>query len=190
MNHSSDKSFTYRDVGVTREGRTPAGFRTLRVHTRLGAGPTVFAAAAQALLEWRMHRALGVTLQPGADRAAPGVPVTVGLGVGRLRVYGRCRVVWAESGTRRAGWAYGTLPGHPVCGEEAFLVTREPAEGAGERGGRETVWLTVTVVSRPAVWWTRAAGPLVPLFQWAYARCCGRVLRRIASGGDPPHWTG
>jgi uncharacterized protein (UPF0548 family) len=71
---------------------------------------------------------------------------------------------------RRRGWSYGTLRGHPACGEEAFVVSLEEA---GE------VWLTVLAFSRPAVWWMRLAGPLVPVLQRAYARRCGAVLRRL-----------
>lgn len=169
-----DQEFTYEDTGATWDGRTPAGFRALRVRTRIGRGDAVFTAAARALAEWRMHREMGVTIDAEAERAAPGVHVTVGLGLGRLRVHGPCRVVWAVSEERRAGWAYGTLPGHPERGEEAFLVSRRD-DG--------TVWLTVTAFSRPAVWWTRVAGPLVPVFQRGYARRCGTVLRRLAARG-------
>ncbi|CAM5448485.1 hypothetical protein SANTM175S_08391 [Streptomyces antimycoticus] len=45
-----------------------------------------------------------------------------------------------------------------------------------------SVVLTVTAFSRPDSWLCRAGGPLVPLFQRAYARRCGRVLRRWAVG--------
>ncbi|MGH3325765.1 MAG: DUF1990 family protein, partial [Streptomyces sp.] len=116
------------------------------------------------------HRAAGVVVETDAARAAPGVRVTVGLGLGALRVYAPCEVVWAVEGERSAGWAYGTLPGHPVRGEEAFLVSQD-ADGA--------VWLEVLAFSRPATWWTVAAGPLLPVFQRWYARWCGRCLRRL-----------
>jgi uncharacterized protein (UPF0548 family) len=166
----------------------PAGYRRLHVSTRLGSGDAAFAAAARAVMEWRLHRAVGVIMdaEHGAARAEPGVRVTVGLGVGPLRVYGPCRVVWTvwEPG-RCAGWAYGTLPGHPVRGEEAFVVTRDTGggdgtgpEGEGGTGGG-TVRLEVRAFSVPAVWWSRAAGPLGPLFQHAYAHRCGSVLRRL-----------
>ncbi|MBO8192622.1 DUF1990 domain-containing protein [Streptomyces oryzae] len=162
--------YSYRPVGRTAHRVTPPGFRPLCVRTRLGTGEAVFTAASRALLEWRMHRAMGVRVETDADRAAPGVLVTVGLGVGRLRVQGPCRVVWAVEEERRAGWAYGTLPGHPQRGEEAFLV--EYAED-----GR--VWLTVWAYSRPALWWTRAAGPVVRVLQQLYGHRCGQVLRRL-----------
>jgi uncharacterized protein (UPF0548 family) len=93
---------------------------------------------------------------------------------GPLRLWAPCRVVWTVDERRRAGWAYGTLPGHPQCGEEAFVVSRD---------GSGTVWLTVLAFSRPAAWWTRAAGALVPVFQRVYARRCGTVLRGLVRQG-------
>ncbi|WP_237318535.1 DUF1990 family protein [Streptomyces sp. JJ36] len=162
--------YTYAAVGATAAGRWPAGFARLRFRTRVGTGAAAFRTAARAVLEWRMHRTMGVRMDTSAGRAAPGVRVRVGLGPGRARVTAPCRVVWAEEGDDRAGWAYGTLPGHPVRGEESFVV---------ERGPDGVVWLTVTAFSRPAVWWTRAAGPLLPLAQRAYAHRCGTALRRI-----------
>ncbi|NLU69880.1 DUF1990 domain-containing protein [Streptomyces sp. HNM0574] len=169
--------FTYRPVGATGEpGAWPperlrrAGFRTLRYGAELGHGRAAFDAASAALLEWRAHREMGVAVRTAARRARPGAQVTVRLGVGRLRVPGPCRVVWSEERATAAGWAYGTLPGHPVAGEEAFRVTL---------GADGTVRLTVQAFSRPVTWWTRAAGPLLPAFQRAYAWWCGRALRRI-----------
>lgn len=46
-----------------------------------------------------------------------------------------------------------------------------------------TVWFTVLAFSRPAAWYTRLAGPLVPHVQLWYARRLGRALRRIVTGG-------
>ncbi|HEX5566852.1 MAG TPA: DUF1990 domain-containing protein [Streptomyces sp.] len=162
---------TYTEVGATGQGRFPAGFGRLRVRTRLGSGPEVFRAAGDAVLTWRMHRGMGVEITADAPRAEPGVRVVVGLGIGRLRLRAPCRVVWAVDGERRAGFGYGTLPGHPECGEEAFVV---------EWADDGEVWLEVRAFSRPALRWVRAAGPLVPLFQRLYARWCGVVLRRLA----------
>lgn len=159
-------AFTYEDVGATREGRCPAGFHPVRVRTRVGAGADVFRAAARAVLSWEMHRAVGVSVDAAAEAARPGVDVTVGLGW----IEAPCRVVWTVEEEDRAGFAYGTLPGHPECGEESFVV---------ERTGDGTVWLTVTAFSRPAKRWVRAGGPMVRALQRAYARRCGAVLRRI-----------
>jgi uncharacterized protein (UPF0548 family) len=83
-------------------------------------------------------------------------------------------VTWSVDDERQAGFGYGTLPGHPERGEEAFLVERDD-------GGE--VWFTVRAFSRPARWFTRAAGPAVVAFQHAYARRLGATLRRLCRQG-------
>lgn len=150
--------------------RWPEGFRRLRVSSEVGRGGADFAVAAEAVMSWRLHRAAGVRFGTQAPRAAAGVDVAVGLGVGGLMLNAPCRVVWTVEEPSRTGWGYGTLPGHPVRGEEAFVVVRE-------EDGR--VRLDVLAFSRPAVWFTVAPGPLLPVFQRWYARRCGRVLRRL-----------
>lgn len=168
--------FTYKEVGATRDGGVPGppGFHPLHERTRIGEGADVFRRASEALMTWELHRKMGVGIKASADRAAPGVDVTVSLaGV----IKGPCRIVWTVEESRRTGWGYGTLDGHPECGEEAFWVNRT---------GDGTVWLTVTAFSRPAKWYAKAAGPAVRGFQLAYARRCGTVLRRIAGESEEP----
>ncbi|MFD8590664.1 DUF1990 domain-containing protein [Streptomyces sp. NPDC059637] len=79
-----------------------------------------------------------------------------------------CEVVRSVREDDRVGFAHGTLPGRPECGEEAFVVERD-ADG--------TVRLSVTAFSRPALRYTRAAGPAVRLLRRAYAGRCGTVPR-------------
>jgi uncharacterized protein (UPF0548 family) len=163
---------TYPETGATRRGPLPAGYRHLRYRTRLGEGAAVFARAVEAVLTWRMHEAMGVPVRARAPRAAPGVAVTVRPGLGPLRMTAPCVVVWAEEGERRAGWGYGTVTGHPLSGEEAFVVTHDAGGG---------VWLEVVAFSRPVRWWVWLAGPFVPAFQRLYAHRCGAALRRLAT---------
>jgi uncharacterized protein (UPF0548 family) len=168
--------FTYPEVGATLEGPPlPTGYALLAHRTPLGAGPEAFAAAGESVLSWRLHRAAGVGITATADRAAPGVRVRVVLGIGRVGLTAPCEVVWTLEEPTRIGFAYGTLDGHPERGEESFLV---------ELADDGAVWFTVTAFSRPAAWYTRGAGPLVPLFQHLYARRLGRVLRRIAAQAE------
>ncbi|MEU2614590.1 DUF1990 domain-containing protein [Micromonospora sp. NPDC007271] len=162
---------TYPEVGATRDGRLPAGYHHLRHRVRLPDG--CFATAADAVLGWRLHRAAGVAMRTDAPRAEVGVRATPGLGVGPLRIWGPTEVVWAVNEPDRVGFGYGTLPGHPEVGEEAFLVVRD---------GPTAVWFEVTAFSRPARWWVRAAGPLARAVQHAYARWLGRTLRRLCAG--------
>ena len=162
--------YTYEDVGATRDGRCPPGFHPLHVRSRIGEGQEVFKSASQAILTWDLHRAVGVKITTDAPQAAPGVDVTVGLGL----LQAPCRIVWTIDEPRRAGWAYGTLPGHPESGEEAFIV---------DRTGDGTVWLTITAFSRPAKWYAKAGGAATRGLQHAYARRCGVVLRKMCE--DP-----
>jgi uncharacterized protein (UPF0548 family) len=162
---------TYAEVGATREGALPAGYNHLRYRRYLG-GREAFDVAGEALLTWRMHRAAGIRMDASAERAAPGVTVRTGLGVGALRLVAPCEVIWTVEEPDRAGFGYGTLAGHPERGEESFLVTRD-AKGR--------VWFSVTAFSRPDRWYTRAAGPAAVLFQHLYARHCAATLRDICA---------
>jgi uncharacterized protein (UPF0548 family) len=86
-------------------------------------------------------------------------------------------VVWTAYEKDRTGFAYGTLSGHPEKGEESFVVDYR------EDG---SVWFTVMAFSSPARWFTRLAGPLVPVVQHWYARRLGRTLERIVSRRRTP----
>jgi uncharacterized protein (UPF0548 family) len=156
---------TYPVPGVTRDDGPPVppGFRTLWVRTALPRG--TFEAAADALFAWRAHSGVPL-MRVRADRspAEPGAVVVLRCGP----VTAPCRVVWTVREPDRAGFAYGSLPGHPECGEEAFVLVRDPAGG---------VTFTVHAVSRPDRWYARAAGPLGRGLQHAAARQYARSLR-------------
>ena len=158
--------FTYAEVGATRHEPLPPGYRHLHYRTELGRED--FAAAAEAILTFRMHRATGARVRATAGRAAPGVRLTVGLGP--LTV--PCEVVWATGDDTQAGFGYGTLPGHQARGEESFTV---------ERDAQGRVWFAVTAFSVPARLPMRLGGPVARLAQQAYARLCGRALERLCA---------
>ncbi|MEV4429615.1 DUF1990 family protein [Streptomyces sp. R-07] len=162
---------TYREVGATSTPQTlPEGYHHLRHSAVVGHGRAAFETAGAAVTTWRMHRSSGARVRADADRADPGARLVVSLGAGPLRIGVPCSVIWTAYEQDRTGFAYGTLNGHPECGEESFVVTLEP-DG--------TVRFTVTAFSRPAAWYTRLAGPLIPPLQLAYARLLGRTLARL-----------
>lgn len=167
MPDRTDGPFSYPEVGATRSGTVPPGYRGLRRTLGLGRGEARFEEAARALLGWRMHRAAGLTVRADRTTAGPGTAVLLGLGVGRLRLTAPCRVVYVVDEPRRRGFAYGTLTGHPERGEELFLV---------ERLADDSVSFTVTAFSRPAAWWARAA-PLPA--RLAQRGIVGRYLRAL-----------
>jgi uncharacterized protein (UPF0548 family) len=158
--------FTYAEVGATRHEPLPPGYNRLHYRTELGRDD--FRTAADAILTFAMHRATGARIRSSADRAAPGVRLTVGLGP--LTV--PCEVVWAEDGDELAGFGYGTLPGHQARGEESFTVSRD-AQGR--------VWFRVTAFSLPARWPMRLGGPAAVFAQRLYAHRCGRALRQLCA---------
>lgn len=161
-------TFTYAEVGATRRRPLPAHYNHLRYRTLIGAGDEVFRLAGEAVLTFRMHRAIGARIRACADRAAPGVRVTVALGPFTVPN----EVVYTVGEANRSGFGYGTLPGHQEQGEEAFLVEMD-ADGR--------VWFQVIAFSRPARWPTIVAGPIAVVAQRAFARLCGRALRRICT---------
>jgi uncharacterized protein (UPF0548 family) len=180
--------FTYAEVGATRDAALPPGYRHLRYRTVVGTGRTALATAVAAVLEWRMHEAAGLHItapertaardatasarRTAADAppAVAGLTVVGEIGAGRVRLRVPCRVVWADE----TGFAYGTLPGHPARGEEAFRLSMDGGEDSDEQ-----VWLEVCSFSRPARWFTRLTGPAFPLVQHVFAYRCGSVLRRL-----------
>ena len=112
---------------------------------------------------------------------------------------------YPEVGATKSG---GTLPGHPERGVESFIVEWDGPEWDGPGDADEAtggaageadraravetgaVWLTVRAFSVGAKWYTRAAGPLVPLLQHSYACTCGVVLRRLTAQGSHSHPAG
>jgi uncharacterized protein (UPF0548 family) len=169
----------YPQVGASRAlldgGPGPAGYRVARVRIPIGQGADAAARAGTALLGWGGH------LGAGARVASTGAPAALAVGdtavsrfgPGPLAVAAPCRVLWVQRTAERTAFGYGTLPGHPVRGEEGFAVQ---LDGAGR------VWFEAASFSRPAGWAARAAGPMVPLLQKAFLHRCGRALRRAAAG--------
>lgn len=146
---------TYPHVGATR-GLLPVGYQHLE-HTRtIGHGTEDFQRAAHAVMAWGVQRGAGLRVDTTSERAAEGVLVTVRLGVGPVGIKAPCVVVYVIDERRRQGFAYGTLPGHPECGEELFLV---------EHDEDDSVRLTIRAFSRPALWWSRAVAPVSRLVQ-------------------------
>ncbi|WP_441246829.1 DUF1990 family protein [Kitasatospora sp. McL0602] len=166
-------SYPERGASTDPAAALPAGYNHLRHRVLIGHGRDVLERAGAAVTTFRMHRAAGVAVRTEADRAEPGVAVECSIGFGPFRLAAPCEVVWSTYEPDRIGFAYGTRTGHPEHGEESFIVELDPRDLA--------VSFTVTAFSRPARWYTRLAGPVVPLCQRLYAHHCGRTLRRLAA---------
>ena len=157
----AEAKLTYSEVGAT-AGELPARYHHLTRRVVVGRGHEVFADAANAVAGWQVQLRAGLTVSASSPTAIPGTVALLGLGIGPLRLGAPCRVVYAVDQPRRQGFAYGTLPGHPESGEEAFIV---------EHHDDDTVSFTVTAFSRPSTAIARAAGPCGHLIQgWITTR--------------------
>jgi uncharacterized protein (UPF0548 family) len=100
--------------------RIPA--RSLR--SLAGGGVGVFERAATALLAWQAQIGAGIEVFPSGSQVEDRATVVLLLRAG-LWAPAPCRVAYVLDEPDRAGFAYGTLPGHPECGEVSFIVTRD-----------------------------------------------------------------
>jgi uncharacterized protein (UPF0548 family) len=166
---------TYDQPGATREDDLPAGYGHVRRDVSIGRGRAAFDRAAEGLMSWQMHRGAGLAVAASAPRAAPGVLVIARAGWGPLSVEIPCRVVYGVDEADRTGFGYGTLPGHPERGEEAFVVQLAPD---GE------VRLRIRAFSRPATFLARAGGPLTRMTQEYVTNRYVNALRRIANSAS------
>jgi uncharacterized protein (UPF0548 family) len=157
---------TYSEVGAT-AGELPARYHHIRRRVVIGQGQQVFAEAATDIAAWQVQLRAGLTVAASAPTATPGTVVVLGLGLGPLRLSAPCRVVYAVDQSRRRGFAYGTLPGHPESGEEAFLV---------ECHDDDTVSFEITAFSKPSMITARLAGPAGRLIQSQFT---SRYLRSL-----------
>jgi uncharacterized protein (UPF0548 family) len=121
LDRLADRSLSYREVGATGVA-LPDGYRHFARDEMVGTGPDAFRAAAECLMTWGMHLGAGVRIEASAPRAVTGVNVLVGIGPTWLPIEAPCRVLHTIEQTDRVGFTYGTLEGHPVCGEESFSV--------------------------------------------------------------------
>jgi uncharacterized protein (UPF0548 family) len=103
---------------------------------------------------------------------AEGAEYRITAGWGPFVVQEPVRVVAVVDTVDRCGFAYGTLRGHPVSGEEAFIV---------HRNSLGAVSLTLRSLTRPApggIW--RPTFPVLLLAQRFFRR---RYLRALTARG-------
>jgi uncharacterized protein (UPF0548 family) len=160
--------FTYDDVGASQSGPLPPGYAHAEHEVVVGSGPADFERAVAAVFDWRAQRATGLRVRATGSPREPGTVVVLTAGLRRLGYDIPCRVVWAQTDGPRQGFGYGSLPGHPESGEEAFVV---------ERRDDGTVVFRTRVFSRLASPLARLGGPVSRAVQQAALR---RYLNAIA----------
>ncbi len=173
--------FSYPEVGASRDG-APPGYPINHHRGRLGAGPTTFARAVEAIRHWKMY-------ETGWTRLCwPDVPIAEGAVVGVLgrhpgiKSLNACRIayVFEDEGPslKRCGFAIGTLPEHVERGEERFTVEW--------RASDDSVFYEVFAFARPAHPLARAARPLTRHIQRRFAVDSLRSMRAAVARGRIP----
>jgi uncharacterized protein (UPF0548 family) len=167
----------YDVAGATRPAEEdwadrPGGYRAFERTVPLGAGDKRWASATRAVMSWQVKTRSGFAVEPvdGDLRARRGAAYVLTARIGPVAVREPVRVVAVVTRPDRCGFSYGTRHGHPVSGEEAFVVHRS-ADGR--------VWLTLRSLTRPApggAW--RWVFPVLLIAQRYYRRRYLRALRK------------
>lgn len=169
MTDAAGEALTHPGDPVWREeGR---GFRRWEKTTVLGAGEDVWRWAATEVLRWGVKTRSGFSVTPDTQATRGSRPIILAHPFG-LSIREPVEVVEVVDTPDRVGFAYRTLAGHPVSGEEAFVVHRDG----------DLVLLTIRSLTRPAsgLPW-RALYPALLVAQSVARRRYVRALRRRAS---------
>jgi len=176
--------FSYSEVGATRS-TPPAGYRINHMRALLGKGEGVHARAVSALFSWRLLTVAGLEIFPSQPPVAPQTNVALlsrhFARLGGLWSLDFCRVIYileaqSEHGgaIRRTGFAYGTLPGHAVRGEEIFSIDWHVATNE--------VWYDIFSFSLPANVLIRLAGPFLRAAQKQFASASLSEASHLSAG--------
>ena len=140
------------------------GYRGSEVSARIGDGDALWDRATADLLRWRVKTRSGFAVRPEQDVVPGARPHVI------VRAFGirePVEVVEVVRETDRVGFAYRTLPGHPLDGEEAFVLSRDEAG----------IRLTVRSLSRPSS--RQPWRALVPVLRLAQRVTRRRYLRAL-----------
>jgi uncharacterized protein (UPF0548 family) len=170
------RALTYAPAGGTtpesERWTRPPGLRAFQRTVVIGHGPADWVRSTSAVLTWGVKTRSGFTVHaaPGAGRrVAEGADFWLVAAVGPFRVREPVRVVAVVDRPDRCGFAYGRLEGHPVSGEEAFVVHRR-SDGA--------ILLTLRSITGPSRggWWV-----IFPALLIAQRWYRSRYVRALAS---------
>lgn len=159
------------DPHWTVEPTWTAGHRRSEITTTIGHGDEDFARAAHDVLRWAVKTRSGFAVSSD-EPTEPGQRLTVTARVAGITVREPVQVMDVVRTSDRVGFSYRALPGHPVRGEEAFIVHRDG----------EAVLLTIRSLTRPApagMW--RAVYPALLLAQRVARARYARALRATDS---------
>lgn len=169
-----NRALTYDHVGCTVAPDwdptvAPKGFQSFEANIPIGHGDEDWHDAITAVMHWEVKKRSGFDVPEGdASRVRLGRYWLVAR-LWPMRIREPVEVVRIVDQEDIAGFAYGTLVGHPVAGEEAFLVSRR------DNGD---VWFTLRSSTGWPVGLWRVLFPIALLVQPLYRRRYMKALLR------------
>jgi uncharacterized protein (UPF0548 family) len=155
-------SVTYSEIGGTLAPELPGGWHHLKAvrEVAVPSGVDGFARGKEAIRTWAAQKELHLELQPACPRMVEGSVLVFALPMKPSGFWatGACRIVKVVDEPNRFGFVYGTLPHHPECGEEAFLVHRDLTT-------TNRVSFSITAFSRGVKLPMKVSGPIGRLIQ-------------------------
>ncbi len=166
--------FSYAPVGGTR-GDLPEGFDHDVQRTVLGHGPETWDRALAALRGWKQFELPWVRFYRPDTPIRPGEVVAFSSRQGGLWALNLCRIVdvgeQSDGAVTRFAFAYGTLAGHVVSGEERFELTWNHAT--------DEVSFEIRKFSRLQHWVVRTFAPVARRLQSKFSRDALANLQRV-----------
>lgn len=143
-----------------------AGYRTFERTIKLGAGNALWERVKAEVMDWKVKTRSGFLVEqsPKNKPLSLGTRLWITAVLGPVTIREPVVIVDVVDESNRCGFSYGTLQGHPISGEEAFIVHRSGDE----------VFFTLRSVSRRGEGIWRFAYPAIrllqPLFRRRYMR--------------------
>ncbi|RQP11335.1 MAG: DUF1990 domain-containing protein [Microbacteriaceae bacterium] len=165
-------------VGMSRpDAVVPRGFRVRARRIRLGEGDALWRRAVDVVSGWRIKTAIGFEVSPDDDRVVAGRDYDTTYRSRLVRQFEPVRVVWVAEEAALRGFGYAMRPGHPLTGEECFLVERD-VDGV--------VWLVVRSVTRVSRGRWRWLAPGVRIGVRVFQRRYAESAVNLILGTDAP----
>ncbi len=163
-------TFSYPEVGGTRDVPLPAGYNIDHNRARLGSGRDDFERGRAAILSWAMFKVPGLELIPSNTPIEPGWNVVLLAHHLGFHSLSSCRIVYVIDELDRFGFAYGTLTEHVEIGEERFTIEfhRETGE----------VWYDILAFSRPGNFLVKLGYPFGRYLQRRFALASKAAMQR------------
>ncbi len=156
-------SFTYDEVGASRDSVCPRGFRENRFCWVIGVGEKAYQRAKKSLRRYQM---LNLGWLQVVDSTAPvreGETLTTLVHLAGCYSLNVARVVYVDDDSSdRFQFGYGTLPCYPISGEERFTICIDRAT--------DEVSFQIYSFARPASVLTKLGWPLVRCWQRRFCR--------------------